>query len=152
MRGDISTVELPQCGMVVTHSLACALSALPRLRLSGADFPKLTSQLLEWLLGSQSHPRQARTANEWTGTRMPVRSPFCSRSAVILIQVVSSTVPINHESSLRRRTHHLEHHPHSLSHLRDLPRSMGRIFLGILSLQKRPPRFARPFWSCARDD
>ena len=84
----------------MTHGLARAPSAPPSLRFSSADFPKPPLSSSEWLLRSQSHPRQALTANKWTGTRMPVRSPFFSCSAAILIQVVSSTVPINHRSDV----------------------------------------------------
>ena len=113
----------------MTHSLARAPSALPRL--SRADFIKpnnspATSQVLtssDWLLKSQSPPCQARTANEWTGTRMPVSSlsaPAASR--IIHSPQQSSIIPQTSHPSLRTP-------PHSRSHLCVLPRTTGRISL-----------------------
>ena len=133
----------------MTHGLARAPSAPPRLRLSSADFPK-PPQLLG--VAAQISEPSPPGANCQRMDRNSDASPVTFLLSFFCHSHPGSIVHSPHQSSLRRRTRPLEHRPHSRSHLRDLPCSTGRIYLRILSAQKRPPRFAMPFWSRARDD
>jgi hypothetical protein len=94
----------------------------------------------------RAHPLQARTAREWTSTRLPLRSPFYTRFH-------PSNVHSPHQSSLR---HHHTHSPEipspRLSHTLPSPLVSPAQRCRTSLRMKRPPMFTTPFSVSFKED